>query len=306
MSKDDRQNAGQNAGKSAGENADKNKDGYAAGYGKPPSTGQFKKGKSGNPGGRPRKSQNTTARRTRLSDMRTPSYLEEEAYREITLRENGVPITLSALQAVLRSLATEGIKGKRLSQKLFFELVTAAEEAQHKQKIDYYIHLEGLKRNGERLISECENQGKPAPDLLPHPDDIVLNPRTGDATIKGPRSPEDLEDYRHSQAFRDFLILCSVHAEKAGGGPTYSYGEKKICSFLLFAALVDTNLPRRFRWEPGDDLILMMEYRDLTRRACERRIAAERIRLMETAPAPLYPDDPKMQKMIRKVADLFA
>ncbi len=306
MSKDDRQNASQNAGKSAGENAEENKDGYAVGYGKPPSTGQFKKGKSGNPGGRPRKPRQTEARRPKLADKPTLSWLEAEAYRPITLLENGVRITLPAGQAVLRSEAVDGVKGKRLAQKSFLKRIADAEEAQFKQKIDYYIRLEGLKRNGERLIAECENQGKPAPDLLPHPDDIVLNPRTGDATIKGPRSPEDLKDYHHSQAYRDHLMLCSVHAEKAGGGPTYSHGEEKICSFLLFASLIDTNLPQRFRWEPGDDLALMMKYKDLTLRACELRIAAERIHLIETAPAPLYADDPKVQKLMRKVADLFA
>lgn len=90
----------------------KNEADYNVGYGKPPKRTQFAKGKSGNPRGRPKKKDK---RPIRLADAVSEKFLEKEAYRRVTLRENGQAIELPVTQAVMRSMATSAIKGNRLS-----------------------------------------------------------------------------------------------------------------------------------------------------------------------------------------------
>lgn len=72
-----------------------------SGYKRPPKSGQFRKGKSGNPRGRPK--------RKKLSN-------EKELLREIlrepmTIRENGVPRTVPKSEAMIRMLVHKGGMG---------------------------------------------------------------------------------------------------------------------------------------------------------------------------------------------------
>jgi hypothetical protein len=75
----------------------------ATGYGKPPLHPRFRKGQSGNPAGRPRKSGRPCAKELTLA----------EAYRAVVVKDDGgghaVPVP--ALQAILRSQVTLAIKG---------------------------------------------------------------------------------------------------------------------------------------------------------------------------------------------------
>jgi hypothetical protein len=66
---------------------------YDTGYGKPPRRTQFKKGQSGNPGGRPRRPQIERLKELALY----------EAYRTIIVTEDGHAVPLSAIRAALRS-----------------------------------------------------------------------------------------------------------------------------------------------------------------------------------------------------------
>src|SRR5437899_382339 len=88
---------------------------YKIGFGKPPSRTKFRKGTSGNPGGRPRGM--TAGRANRLA--------LNEAYRLVTVREGDKILTLPALQAVLRSLVALAAKGNGPAQRTLFDTVQA-------------------------------------------------------------------------------------------------------------------------------------------------------------------------------------
>jgi Family of unknown function (DUF5681) len=74
---------------------------HAVGYGKPPTRTRFRKGVSGNPGGRPRGI--TAGRATTLAI--------KEAHRVVTVREGDKVTTMPAFQAVLRGQTTLAAKG---------------------------------------------------------------------------------------------------------------------------------------------------------------------------------------------------
>ncbi|MEQ8397583.1 DUF5681 domain-containing protein [Thalassobaculum sp.] len=256
-------------------------EGYDVGYGKPPKQTRFVKGRSGNPRGRPRK---VKPQPIKLSDAPSDTFLEREAYRVVTLRENGQAIELPVMQAVLRSMAMDAIKGKRLSQKYLLEHVARAEELHLQEKLQTYLRLDTLKRDGERLLADRQRKGLPAPDLLPHPDDIVLNPRTGQAYINGPAMPEDVAFYDHSVRLRDYCLLRAAHARKGHGRRSTEGNDNDRCAYMILAHLLDHALPLRFRWGEHDALRLILEYQSLSRRELELRIAAEHRQLETTKP----------------------
>src|SRR5215470_8691 len=94
------------------------------GYGKPPRHTQFRKGQSGNPGGRPR----------RRPVRRADALLLAEAYRSVAIKEDGRMVPVTALQAILRSQIELAINGDYRAQRDILKAVQ---------------HLEFLKSIGE-------------------------------------------------------------------------------------------------------------------------------------------------------------
>lgn len=86
-------------------------DNYEIGYGKPPKKNQFKKGKSGNPNGRPKGGKN----------LKT-DILEELAER-IAIQESGKIKKITKQRAMVKSLVAKGIKGDAKATTSLFAMV---------------------------------------------------------------------------------------------------------------------------------------------------------------------------------------
>lgn len=83
---------------------------YETGYGKPPKEKQFKKGKSGNPSGRPKGARN----------LRT--IVEEALGKEVQARHAGRPVKMTAFELMMASQVSKAAHGDVSAARLMIEL----------------------------------------------------------------------------------------------------------------------------------------------------------------------------------------
>ena len=84
---------------------------YTVGYGKPPKDTQFKKGKSGNPKGRPKGSTNFL------------TILEQELSQSIVVNENGKKKTITRMQAMVKRIVAGALQGDLKALMTLFEIL---------------------------------------------------------------------------------------------------------------------------------------------------------------------------------------
>lgn len=161
---------------------------YEVGYGKPPASTRFQKGKSGNPKGRRRGSKNKPPA---LNEECLKSIILEEAYRTIKVNDSNKQVTMSMAEAIIRSVAVTAAKGQTRAQRLFLDMLGDTERS-HKQLYDEYLQtMIAYKLSWEEEIEHCKALGIKPPEPIPHPDDIIINLRNGGIRIKGPLTKEE-------------------------------------------------------------------------------------------------------------------
>jgi hypothetical protein len=124
--------------------------GYKVGYGKPPKTTRFKKGKSGNPSGRPKGSLNLATDVT------------AELGEHITVREDGRSRRVSKQRALIKSLMAKALQGDVRAMTsllaLYARIITEAPNDDN-QAVDA-DELQVLRRFAPRLLRSVNRRNR--------------------------------------------------------------------------------------------------------------------------------------------------
>jgi HPt (histidine-containing phosphotransfer) domain-containing protein len=161
---------------------------YDVGYRKPPKQGQFKKGETGNPRGRPKR---PTHAMPEWHEERMKAIIREEAYRLVEINENGKKLKLPLIQAVIRRLGVFAAQGRPRAMRYFIETLGSIEEGRGSA---YAAYAKALINYKEEVGQEFERQKKlnpSEPDPIPHPDDIIVNGSMGEVELYGPMTKEE-------------------------------------------------------------------------------------------------------------------
>ena len=102
---------------------------YEVGYGKPPKAGQFRKGQSGNPRGRPKGARGVK------------TLLDEALSKEITVSEGGQTSRVSKREALILSLITKALKGDIRAAGQVLKLIEQYDEAPLPKEGGLTVHV---------------------------------------------------------------------------------------------------------------------------------------------------------------------
>jgi hypothetical protein len=118
------------------------------GYGRPPKHSRFHKGVSGNPKGRPKGKRNFL------------TVLAETLEEKIVINENGVPKTVTKLEAALKQLVNKAASGDPIALRQLISLARSAEEraielpTKQLSDVDLKIMQRVLQRQGRCVEGE--------------------------------------------------------------------------------------------------------------------------------------------------------
>jgi len=163
---------------------------YEVGYGKPPTSTRFVKGRSGNPKGRPKGAKNSIPG---LHEERFKTIVMEEAYRSLKMKEGSKEITIPIAQAIVRAMAVNAVRGDQRSQKTFTDLVSWVEADNKSHYVEYAQSMLDYKFDWEHEIERRKALGLPIPDLPLHPDEITVDEKTGLIKVTGTFNREEKE-----------------------------------------------------------------------------------------------------------------
>lgn len=125
-----------------------NKKEYAVGYKKPPKVTRFKKGKSGNPKGRPKNSRNLM------------TLIDAELDKPVMLQENGRTLTLTKREALAKRLVNNALGGDARSTSSLIQMSHLKFESEDEIVELSEADLEHFNRLKQRLIDSKERKTK--------------------------------------------------------------------------------------------------------------------------------------------------
>ena len=160
-------------------------------YRVPPAEFRFVKGTSGNFKGRPPKERALVT--TKFGgqpgigfESRIKGIAIEEAYRLISIPDGNRVERIPLIQAILRKIGVNAANGNTRAQKIILNLVLGAEAERTAASAELLRAAVEGKEYWAAIFAEYDRRGIDRPEPIPHPDDVVIDYKTGEVRINGP------------------------------------------------------------------------------------------------------------------------
>ncbi len=224
---------------------------YDVGYGKPPRETQFRKGRSGNPAGRPKRE--GTAEFSLPALMPTASAIRQESNRKVSVKSSNGQEDLTMTEVVVRSLGNKAATGSILAQRTYLQLQMAEDEREYRCKERRFDQWRKYVVATRSTFDRAEARGDPEPKLYPHPADVQLDYQTLDVRILGPLSEDDAKTIMHTRRVSLLALELAIFCGDGTGLDELSTDDSKIGIWMLQHSALQMRLPPRLRGQTPDE-----------------------------------------------------
>jgi len=178
--------------------------GRKVGYRSPPRKHCFGPGQSGNPRGRPKGSKNKpfTVNDELLNDI-----VLEEAFHQVKLNQGARRITMTMVQAAVRTMATQSASGNTRAGRNFLYAVDSVQRRRKTANDKIRQLATDYALDAYQEICRREAKGLPIDDVVPHPDNVRWDEETGMPYFSDDPVPT-VDDYRRYLEMLDKGILA--------------------------------------------------------------------------------------------------
>lgn len=226
-------------------------------------SGRFQKGQSGNPRGRPKKTPSSFAQPV---ESTLNALVLAESRRLITVRDGDVTRQMTVEQAIIRSENNQAIKGNAYAQRNGLARIERARLAEAQEIAHEHDIWRAYVDRARARIAEAKTKGETEPQILPHPDDVVIEFGKR-VRFAGPINEEELKNVLHTQRMRDHLILQDVLDERMWAKPLPADARDGPGGAALFSLMLDRTLPPRMRLSDTDRMLRRWRVERLPKRA---------------------------------------
>jgi len=219
------------------------------GYGKPPVSGRFKKGQSGNPRGRPRKKKEPPV--VSLADQPTEQAWRKEVYKPVTAKTASGTVTMPFNEALIQKQMAMALGGNRLVLKDMMLRIKHQEESEAERRAQASQDWFDIKRAQQMRQDDARRRGGPEVRLYPHPDDIVRDRKTGDWDLVGPIK-EEQAGYYEMWRYIQHLLLIWIEQRKE------SLARDQYLESMALVWVIEKQLPPSYKlpeWQWADVIV---------------------------------------------------
>jgi hypothetical protein len=218
------------------------------GYGRPPKSGQFRKGQSGNPRGRPAKH----LRQAELVAGRHPTRdaIRAEAERTIAITDASGRQQVTGREATIRALMLGAMRGGVLAQRTMIEHLMAEDERLHQERKEMFEFWLAYKKRTSGPVEAARRAGTTVPEPIPHPDDIELDWRTLEVRFLGALDEGQRATEKQLQVYQDLCLEMVAYTQEDNRFPTKAGEDGVVGPYMALHLAARMNLPPRLRKPP--------------------------------------------------------
>lgn len=188
-----------------------------------------------------------------------------EGRRRVTVRDGGEPVEMSVNEIIARKTAETAAKGSPHAQRIWLNAIAEAVARENAIKEEDAAFWRAYQRYYRSEIAQARKKGEPAPELVPHPDDIVIDDRNN-ISIDGPVTEPEAQAYAYIVNQREALmrqhVLDERRAERGDGGSA----KEQLTGAFLMSSMANTVLPKRLQLDTSGMWQLYRRFQGQTQR----------------------------------------